>query len=290
MLDFWIAVDGGGTGTRVLLTRAHGAVIGHGHAGPSALGQGIEAAWIHIVQAVQQAFAEAGLPYAPAQVAMGAGLSGVNNLAWREAFIAANPGFGSLLLASDATTMLLGAHGGRPGAMVAAGTGSVGEALHPDGSRTTVGGWGFPVGDEGSGAWLGLQAMRLAQAALDGRATATALTHAVLQQCGNQRSDLQAWCAQAGQGGYASLAPMVFASQQQDTAANALVCAAANELERIALALDPAQRLPVAFCGSIGQLLKTHVSVPLQARLVEPQSGATDGALELLKKKIGNMP
>jgi glucosamine kinase len=112
----------------------------------------------------------------------------------------------------------------------------------------------------------------------------------VLQQCGNQRSDLQAWCAQAGQGGYASLAPMVFASQQQDTAANALVCAAANELERIALALDPTQRLPVAFCGSIGQLLKTHVSVPLQARLVEPQSGATDGALELLKKKIGNMP
>ena len=65
---------------------------------------------------------------------------------------------------------LLGAHEGRPGAIVAAGTGSVGEALRRDGLRVAVGGWGFPVGDEGSGAWLGLRAMRETHRAIDGRA------------------------------------------------------------------------------------------------------------------------
>jgi glucosamine kinase len=63
----------------------------------------------------------------------------------------------------------LGAHGGGPGAIVAAGTGSIDEALRHDGEHVSVGGWGYPVGDEGSGAWLGMCAMREAQLASDGR-------------------------------------------------------------------------------------------------------------------------
>lgn len=289
MADFWIGVDGGGTGTRVVLARPHGEVLARGQAGPSALGQGIEAAWIQIMLAIQQAFAQAHLPFVPAQCVLGAGLSGVNNLVWRESFVASNPGFSKLVLASDATTTLLGAHAGQPGLIVAAGTGSVGEALHRDGCRTSVGGWGFPVGDEGSGAWIGLHAMRHAQAALDGRAQAGPLAQAVWQQCGTTRSAVQAWCAQAGQGGYASLAPLVFTCEGQDQHADALINQASQELEVIAQALDPAQTLPVAFCGSIGELLKTRVSHDLQQRMVLPKSGAVEGALELLKTDIADI-
>jgi len=290
MLDFWIGVDGGGTGTRVLLTRAQGAVLGRGQAGPSALGQGIDAAWSQILQAIQQAFAAASLDFLPTQCAIGAGLSGVHNPVWRDAFVASNPGFGALVLESDATTMLLGAHAGRPGVMVAAGTGSVGEALHGNGMRTSVGGWGFPVGDEGSGAWMGLHAVRHAQATLDGRTQVSPLTHAVLQHCGASRDALQDWCARAGQFAYASLAPLVFASEGQDPLADALLSQAAQELETMVGALDPAQALPVAFCGSIGELMKSRVSQTLQQRMVEPQWGAVEGALELLKKDKGNTP
>jgi glucosamine kinase len=290
MSEFWIGVDGGGTGTRVLISRAHGTVIGRGQAGPSALGQGIDAAWSQILRAIQQAFATAGLDFSPVQCAIGAGLSGVHNPVWRDAFVSSNPGFGVLVLESDATTMLLGAHGGQPGVMVAAGTGSVGEALHPDGSRSSAGGWGFPVGDEGSGAWMGLHAVRLAQAALDGRQQASALTQAVLQRCGASRDALQDWCAQAGQFAYASLAPLVFASEGQDPLADALIFGASQELEGMVHALDAEQTLPVAFCGSIGELLKLRVSHTLQQRMVEPRSGAVEGALELLKKDKGNTP
>lgn len=53
--------------------------------------------------------------------------------------------------------------------VVELGTGSVGGALLTNGRKLSVGGWGFPSGDEGSGAWLGLRAAQLAQQALDGR-------------------------------------------------------------------------------------------------------------------------
>jgi glucosamine kinase len=288
MVEFWIGVDGGGSGTRVVIARPDGAVVGRGRAGPSALGQGIGQAWEQIQRAIRAAFAAATLPVASsAHCVLGMGLSGVHNKVWRETFLGANPGYAGIELASDATTMLFGAHGGRPGVMVAAGTGSVGEVLHADGARTSVGGWGFPVGDEGSGAWMGMQAARLAQAAMDGRTTASPLTKAVWDHCGNQRDSMQTWCANAKQFEYASLAPLVFTCHGRDALADAILTEACEELETMALALDPTQQLPVAFCGSIGELLRSRVSAGIQKRMVTPEGGALEGALALVKHSQG---
>src|SRR5262245_55668242 len=147
MIEFLLGVDGGGTGTRVLLARRDGSVIGRGAAGPSALARGISSAWAEIGRAVGLAFADAGLPSAAAdRCALGAGLSGANHRPWHVAFLQANPGFARLELETDAFTMLLGAHAGGFGAIVASGTGSVGEVWHADGRRASVGGWGFPIG------------------------------------------------------------------------------------------------------------------------------------------------
>jgi glucosamine kinase len=170
MIDFLIGIDGGGTATRALVAQRGGPVIAQGQAGPSALGQGIGKAWVQVERAIGHAFDHAGIPV-PAwnRCALGAGLSGVSNRPWRDEFIARNVGFARLIAETDSFTMLMGAHGGKPGAIVAAGTGSIGEVLRPDGSRFSVGGWGFPVSDEGGGAWLGLRAVGLAQRAMDGR-------------------------------------------------------------------------------------------------------------------------
>jgi len=164
-----IGIDGGGTGTRARLTSAGGRVLGYGEAGPSALSHGVPAAWVQVQLAMSRACTAAGLPeLQSADCALGLGLSGANVRAQAESFTQAAQAYASLVLDSDAYTALLGAHGGKPGVIVAAGTGSIGEALHADGRRIEVGGWGFPAGDEGSGAWLGLRAMRHAQQAADG--------------------------------------------------------------------------------------------------------------------------
>jgi glucosamine kinase len=284
MIDYLLGVDGGGSGTRAIIATRDGAVLGHGTAGPSALGQGVPVAIQHVLTAIASACDDAGITGpARAACALSAGLSGTTNLQWKAAFMAGMQGWGHLVVESDAFIMLLGAHGGAPGVLVAAGTGSVGEALRPNGERQQVGGWGFPVGDEGSGAWIGLNAMRHAQCAADGRDQAGPLASAIFERCGADRVALQAWCANAGQFAYAQLAPLVFDTAPQDSAADHLLQQAARSLEAISAAVDPDQDWPLAVCGSIGVKLQNRFSDRTQRRIVQPAKSPAEGALLLLR-------
>ncbi len=290
---YLVGVDGGGTGTRVRLSDLQGRLLGQGQAGPSALGQGVDQAWRHIQEAVQAAAFQSGLSALPlAETAIGLGLSGAGVAAQAEAFKARQPGYAQLVLVNDGTTTVIGAHGGHPGAVIAAGTGTVGEALRADGSLVCVSGWGWIGGDEGSGAWLGLQAMRLAQKAMDGRLPAGPLAQAVWAAAGAQhpqdRDAVSAWVAQAGQHAYAQLAPLVFDQAPSDPAAQALVNAAVAELESVALALDPTQTLPLSLAGSIAQRLGSRFSGNIRARCVSPQGDSADGALRLVRGALSD--
>lgn len=286
MAQFHVGIDGGGTSTRAALARPDGRVIGHGRAGPSALGQGIAQAWRNVEVAISRAFEAAQLSRpARGEIAVSAGLSGVSNRPWHDAFVAADPGYAQLVAETDSFAMLLGAHSGRPGAIVIAGTGSVAEALRIDGSRSTVGGWGFPVGDEGSGAWLGLHAVRHAQAAMDGRANAGALARHVWSRCGADRDALQAWGNRAGQFEYAQISPAVFDHESADPAAAELLARAVNALEAIALAIDPRGRLPIAMAGSVGLALAPRLSPFVRSRLVDAAGDAASGALTLIRER-----
>lgn len=283
MAKYCVGVDGGGSGTRVAVATAQREILGRGVAGPSALGQGVEGAWKNILKALDLAFSDAGIAAPPwSDCAMGVGLSGIGYAPNREGFLSQNPGFAAIFLESDSYAMLLGAHAGAAGMLLAAGTGSVAEALYSDGQRKKVGGWGFPVGDEGSGSWLGLQAMAHAHAAFDGRQRVGSLAQAIWSQCGATRAELLAWCAQAKQFQYGQLAPLVFESAATDPIAEQLLKRAAQELELLANALDPAGTLPLAVSGSIGRALQSRMSTALNERMVEPQFDAVFGALLLI--------
>jgi glucosamine kinase len=274
-----VGIDGGGTSTRALIADAGGRIVGRGEAGASALNQGVEQAWRHIAEAV----AKAGVPgLALADCAFGLGLSGTGVPAQLQAFVAADPGVARFSLVTDGLVALLGAHGGEAGALLISGTGSVAEALLPDGSRRMVGGWGWQIGDEGSGAWLGQQAMKLAQAAYDERAPRGALAENVYAVVGASREQLLAFCATAGQGGYAGLARLVFDNAAQDPLAAALLDEAARALDALAAALHPT--LPLALAGSIALRLADRLSPAVQARRVPPQGEPVAGALWLIQQ------
>jgi glucosamine kinase len=284
-----VGVDGGGTHTRARLARRDGSVVGEGHAGPSALGQGVAQAWRHVADAVGDAAAQAGLP-APdwADCALGAGLSGACVEAQARAFLAANPGCAQLLLDSDGFAGVLGAFSGAPGALLVAGTGSVCEALRGDGSRACVGGWGWKTGDEGSGAWIGKEALRHAQRALDGRDAAGPLARALWREIGDEAEALLAWAQAADQPRFAALAPWVFEHAPHDTHARGLLQVAARELEALAHAVDPAGTLPLALAGSVAQRLAglALYSPRLHERLVTPRGDATAGALFMIGRVV----
>ena len=282
-----VGIDGGGTGTRARLQGADGHTLGEGQAGPSGLGQGIEQAWRHVQQAIAAAFAQAGQsPAAPAEVALGLGLAGAGVAAQHAAFMRADPGYARCVLVNDGVTQLLGAHAGGPGLVVAAGTGSVAASRDAAGHTQQAGGWGFPVGDEGSGAWLGLHAMRHAQHVLDGRAAASPLSQALFAQVGADAGALLAWCAGAGQAAWATLAPRVFdAADAGDDVAVALLNQAAQDLARLVHALDAAHAaaLPIVMRGSVGERLVARWPETLRARVVQPAGDSCDGALRLLR-------
>ena len=188
MIEFFIGVDGGGSGTRVRLVRADGSPLGEGSAGPSGLMHGIDKAWRAVEEAAAQAFQSAGLDVpARSSIAIGLGLAGVHNKEWATAFNAANPGYAHVALESDGHTTVLGAHAGQPGGIVALGTGSVAEVRLADGSHREVGGWGFPAGDEASGAWMGLRAVNHMQQVMTARVPGDAFADAVIAACGGHR-------------------------------------------------------------------------------------------------------
>ncbi|VWC44796.1 BadF/BadG/BcrA/BcrD ATPase family protein [Burkholderia lata] len=279
-LLFAIGIDGGGTGTRAVLADRHGRELAQGRGGPSGLGLGIERAWESIGAACADAFTQAGLAFDWSQCALGCGLAGVNNAAWLAAFRAQAP-LGALAVESDAYTTVVGAHGGAPGLIVALGTGSIAAALDAAGACRIAGGFGFPSGDEASGAWLGVRALAYAQQALDGRVPRDAFANALLAETGAQDRDaLVQWSCDANQTIYARLAPIVLAHRSHPVA-GALIAQAGDEIGKMIDALDPQQALPVALCGGLADALAPAVPARHAARLRAPLDDSAHGALRL---------
>jgi N-acetylmuramic acid 6-phosphate etherase len=88
-------------------------------------------------------------------------------------------------VASDSVTAHVGALGGRPGTVLAVGTGSVALGFSADGRRAQVDGWGPWLGDDGSGAWIGRTALRAVLSSRDGRGARTGLTARAQQHFGD---------------------------------------------------------------------------------------------------------
>ena len=160
---------------------------------------------------------------------------------------------------SDYEIALVGAHGQRLGILLLAGTGSLAYGVNDAGESALVGGWGYLIGDEGSGYWLGAQALRAVVRMADGRGRRTLLYDAIMSDLKlAQPLDVIAWLygADASRvGEVARLAPLVLAcAAQGDSVAQTMVEAGARDL---ALAVrSVAQRLSlrpqqVVFAGGL---------------------------------------
>lgn len=282
--EFLIGVDGGGTGTRVVLADARGVEFAQAAGEASALALGAERAWRAIEATCRQAFASAGLPLDWARCALGCGLAGVNNRDWLSAFVAGAPKLAAFDVQSDAYTTLLGAHGGEAGVIVAVGTGSIAASLDRSGAYRVAGGYGFPSGDEASGAWLGLRAVVHAQQALDGRARPDAFSEALLAHLhAADRDALVVWLCEATQAKYAELAPVVL-QHRAHPVAKALLAQAGADIAKLVDALDASGAAPIALCGGLAAPLAEYVPASHRARLRPPLADSAHGALELARR------
>ncbi|NNE86104.1 MAG: ATPase [Alphaproteobacteria bacterium] len=278
-------VDGGGSKTRIALYDAAGQQLGLTIAGPTSLTLRGPQAWDVILDALRGLCAA--ISHDPddfRDMHFGIGLAGVNNGDQRAAFIDAAPAVGALHVATDSYIAALGAHQGKPGAIIIVGTGSVGYRIDAGGGSRLVGGWGFPVGDEGSGAWLGRAALVQALHAFEGRLPggATELHRALIERCGPTRDEMMGWLLGAASTKYAALAPLVIdCAGRDDPAALELAAAAGKEIDALAVALDPARVIPLSLVGGLAEPLAPYLPAPLRNWVRAPHDEPIAGALML---------
>jgi glucosamine kinase len=160
----------------------------------------------------------------------------------------------------DEVIALDAAFKGGPGILQIAGTGSNTIGRAPDGGRETAGGWSSRLGDEGSGYWIGLHALRRALKAYD-RGELTRVLETVGRIWGTPTLDELVNLGDSTPGpDFAALAPAIseLAEEGDHVAAGVLQQAAADLAENVLLVRDKLRRrhnltneVPVAWIGSV---------------------------------------
>lgn len=304
-----LGIDGGGTSTVALLAQVDESggewtILGRGAAGPSNRhAVGSARALRALNEAVSAAFAAAKRPRATVAAAC-LGLAGADRAedraalnAWaNEVRLAAR-----VEITNDAALLLAAGTPDGWGVALIAGTGSIAFGRGPDGRTARVGGWGYLLGDEGSGYALTTAALQAVVRAADGRGEATRLTECFLEQWDLKEPQdliLTIYDGNLDRAALAALAPLVLeTAEAKDAVAEQLVTTAAGQLANMAslvarrLGFDRAN-WPLALAG--GVLLG---SASYRDRMVRALSaGATPvtlvaepaaGALRLARERTG---
>ncbi|OCJ07530.1 N-acetylglucosamine kinase [Rhizobium sp. AC27/96] len=284
---YFLGLDGGGTGCRARIEDADGTVLGQGLSGPATTRLGIEQAWASITRAFDAAIEEAGLSAADIRhIHAGVGLAGISRKGALAALRAIEHPFASIDFVSDGEGACLGAHSGRDGAIVIAGTGSIGLGL-VEGRQLRVGGYGFPISDEGSGAYLGLKAVQLALRAHDGREQKTALLAEIMQRFQNDPAEAVAWMDRASATDYAALAPMVLRhADQGDSVARRIVQNAAGHIDTLVRTLFEKGAPRVCLLGGLASPLEPWLAPDVRRSLKPIDGDAVSGAIILARRAI----
>ncbi|MBN8813359.1 MULTISPECIES: BadF/BadG/BcrA/BcrD ATPase family protein [unclassified Sphingomonas] len=281
-MAYFLGIDAGGSHCRSRLTDELGTILGTGESGPANTRIGIERLHAVLRDVAGQAVSAAGLDDAEvATIRAGMGIAGISRPGMREQLAALPFPFAAIEFVTDAAIANLGAHAGVEGATLIIGTGSVAE-VRVGTNSFTIGGYGFPISDEGSGAALGLSAMRHALRALDGRSEVTPLSHAVTAGFGHDTARAVAWMDAATPKDYAAFAPLVMDyAENNDAIARSIVEDAAQHIERFIETIFARGAVRCALAGGLAMRIRPWLRARTVARLVDAVSDPLDGALLL---------
>ena len=278
----FLGIDAGGTHCRARLVSAAGQVIGEGRGGPANTRIGIARLRETLIAVSEQAVRAAGLPAsALGEIAAGLGIAGISRAGSVEQLRDAGLPYGSVQITSDAAIANMGAHNGQDGAILILGTGSVGYGK-VGGTIFSIGGYGFPISDEGSGAALGLSAIRHALRALDGRTKATPFSARVTGRFEQAIPKIIAWMDSATPRDYATFAPLVLdCAEEGDEIALSIVEDAVLHIERFIAAIFQRGAPRLSLIGGLAHRYRPWLRERTAARLSAPLGDALDGALLL---------
>jgi N-acetylglucosamine kinase-like BadF-type ATPase len=198
-----------------------------------------------------------------------AGVDRTGDRALWEAHLAREPIARRFVLCNDAELLLAAGTPDGWGLALICGTGSICYGCAPDGRTARAGGWGYLLGDEGSGYDIARHALRLATQTADGRIDAHALLQAVLDHWQLQEpTQLIAHVYRPGVG-RAAIAPL---------AGVVVTLAAAGDHHAVEIVLHSARELARLIGAVVGKL---HLDAPPLAL-----GGGVLGASALLQRAV----
>ena len=289
---FFIGVDGGGTRCRVRIRAADGTELAFSEGGSANVHADPEGALKTLRETINDAIAKAGLTAADSrQTSLGLGLAGIVSLDDSNRISSAFEGFGHVTADSDAATACLGAHNGADGGLVIAGTGSAGFAMIK-GIKTSLGGRGFAISDEGSAARIGWEAVRQSVQASDGLTPATKMTLQIMKKFNHDPTAVTRWAKQARATDYGALAPIAFGhATKGDAVALPIIKQAVYSLLALRSALRQLGATRIALVGGLAEplqpwLLLEKGDAESEPLFVSALHDAADGAILLADGKL----
>ena len=179
-----LGIDAGGTKTVCLLADDQGNVVAEARGGGASLQAAGELEVEKVLHEVMDA-AVGDRDVRPAAICLGiAGVDRPGDTATVRGIMRRIGFKAQTLVVNDALVALVAGAGDAPGVVVVAGTGSIAYGRDGSGRAARAGGWGYLLGDEGGGFWIGRAALTAIVRQFDGRGPATLLTPMILDHLG----------------------------------------------------------------------------------------------------------
>lgn len=260
-----LGIDGGGTKTHSLLVALDGTVVAENSGGPSNLQrEGIGKAASTLMEIIVET-CKKGDCTSDALQSVVIGVAGAGRDGDRgellEALASASGKrkfpLKNVVVESDARIALEAAFAGGPGIVVIAGTGSIALYRTEDSKMLRAGGWGYLLGDEGSGYSVARDGVNAVLRQHDGRGDKTSLTGHALLHFGVAAAEALIPKIYLEHADIASFVPKVLeaASVDRDRVANQILLRNAGELlelvRSLTIQVPPKRKLPVCLMGGL---------------------------------------
>ncbi|WP_428426862.1 BadF/BadG/BcrA/BcrD ATPase family protein [Pararhizobium sp.] len=286
MPHYILGIDGGGTSCRAAVAGADGRILGRGKSGAANILTDPDNALIHIVGAATAAFEEANIP--PSEIASACALVGVagSNVGDAVHYVKEHLPFAKADIESDGLIALQGALGDSDGAVAILGTGSIYISRQGDQVRY-IGGWGFQIGDLGSGARLGHALLQESVLAFDRIHPSSPLTDAVMAEFNNDPREAVEFARAARPGEFGRFAPKVFDyASRKDPVAIALLRSNAQTIDEALDAVVAQGSRKICLLGGLAPIYRPWLAERHQPLFMEPEADALTGSVSLAAKRF----
>lgn len=208
---------------------------------------------------------------------------------------------GEIEIVGDQVIAMEAAFGGGPGVIVIAGTGSIAYGRNAEGELARAGGWGFAISDEGSGHWIGREAVAASLRAYDqaGHESTSPLLEGIMKFWGVTLVEQLVVMANSAPNFAALLPTVLFAMEAGDDVARNVLTQAGSELAaKAGIVIDRLfkkhESIPVAVSGGVfynctlvreifdKRIRDAYPQASLNNAVIDP----VGGALALARKSI----